>query len=99
MQVHGDEVHARADALLRQPLDELLAIDARDPRVQIDDEQMPCVMDVLRAGRDSDPGKLREPLAEEGRQLLAPAVERVEFLELDDSDRGRYVGEVVRVAE
>ena len=99
VKVDGDEVHARAHALFRETLDERLAIDAGDLFVQIDDEQMPRMVDVIRRRRHADPGKLGEPLPEEGRQLLAPTIERVELFELDDPDRGRDVRQVVLVAE
>ena len=96
--VHGQEVDARRDPLLRERALVLVARSARERRIDPDDVEVERVR-VARVARERrDPVEAGDRLVVERELPRADRRVPLELVELDERDRGEHVGEVRLVA-
>ena len=89
------EMDRSADLLFSQRVNELVAIDSETLQIQLNDKQMPSVLDVLPAHRDLDFFELGKGFLVNPGDALSGLPELVAFLQLFDADGSRNIRQIV----
>src|SRR5437867_10483881 len=95
MEMQWDEMHRGPNPLFLQSLNEVVPTDPQPVQFQLDDVEMPRVINIRPAHRPANLRQVSEALVISGGKATTSFPESIAFLKLFDADRRSNIGHVV----